>query len=277
MSDTGNDPQIPRGQGYGPPPKAPPHPQDPPRQGYPGYGPQGASPYPPAPGPVAAPYGAPPPGYPPYQVQPSKPMSGKAIASLVCGLVSVFMWPLAVVGGPAALALGWMSMKETGPHGDKGGRGLAIGGMIAGSLMFLVALAIGGVLIFAFTFAERQQSRIEAELATERQRYADSDLRLIRDRLNLYYIENNRSLKPGGPIVVDGWEGGLFDENSPRVTGKLELKHLVREDDLVQQMREYELVIEGDSKAKIRNRDKGRELVIEDAGSDRYVIRDIGN
>ncbi|MBX3474309.1 MAG: DUF4190 domain-containing protein [Planctomycetes bacterium] len=270
MADNASGPELPRGQGYGPPPKAPPHPMDPPRQGYPSYGPQPASAYPPPP--QQAPYGAPPP-YPQYQVPASKPTSGKAIASLVCGVVSVFMWPTAIVLGPVAMAMGWSALRETSPTGGKNGRGFAIGGMITGAVMLLVCVVIAAVLIFAFSFAEKHASKFETQMIEDRERQADADMKLIRDRLKLYYVENNRSLKEGGPIVVDGWEGGLFDENSPRVKGKLELKHLVRDHDLVLRSHEYDLDIQGDSRVRITNKSKGRELLTDDIGSDVYTLR----
>lgn len=267
MADTGSGPEIPRGQGYGPPPRSPPHPMDGQRRGYPQDGPQGPAAYPPGP----PPYGA----QPAYLPPPSKPMSGKAIASLVCGVVSVFMWPLAVIGGPAALVTGIMALKETGPHQGKSGRGLAIGGMIAGCVMFVACLGFAALFFFVFQFADKEQKRLESQVASETEARVDSDLRLIRDRLQLYYMENGKSLKAGGPIVADGWEGGLFDENSPKVKGRLEMRHLVRPTDLIYELQDYELDVEGDNKVKVKNRDKGRELVVDDIGTEKFAIRAI--
>jgi len=207
-------------------------------------------------------------------------MSGKAIASLVCGVISFLIWPLAVVAGPAAVITGTMAMKETGASGTKGGRGLAIGGIVAGSLMFVACIGFAALFFFVFQFAESEHKRMEADIAVERERQtewaADNDMKVIRDRLRLYYTENNQSLNPGGPIVADGWEGGLFDENSPKVKGRLEIQHLVRSRDLENDPHEYELEVGGDKKVRVHHRGSRRELVADDIGSDKYTIRSSG-
>lgn len=270
MADTGSGPNMPTGQGYPPPPKAPPHPMDGAQQGYPGYGPRPAAGYPPQPQ-------AYPPGYgQPYPIARPKPTSGKAIASLVCGLVGVLMAPLGALTGPVAMLMGFMSMKETAPGGSRNGRGMAIGGLVTGAFGFLVSAALVGLFVWIFSVAHDQSQRAQDAIAKEQQAQSDQDLRLIRERVQLYYMENKQSLKPGGPIVADGWEGGLFDENSPKVTGRLELYHLVREHHLQRPMHEYEMVIENDKKVRVRNRLHDRELVIVDVADSKYSIRDTG-
>ncbi|MBE7492277.1 MAG: DUF4190 domain-containing protein [Planctomycetes bacterium] len=260
-----NDPihQPPQGQGYPPPPKAPPHPMDAPAQGYPGYGPKPAA------------YPSPP---PPYGAQPfvpprPKPNSGKAIASLVCGLISVFFWPLAVLTGPAAIVLGWMALKETRPDGPNAGRGFAIAGMVMGPLMLVVALGIGALMGFAFYMADKQSKRHSAETEAWNEVETDQDLTLIQQRLRLYYIENKHSLGPGGPVVNDGGKGGLYDENSPRVTGQLGLRHLVKATELNRPMSEYTLYLDSDTSVRVVNHMRGQELVIEDIGKDQFLVK----
>ncbi len=88
------------------------------------------------------PSGYPTPGYPPYDYVPAgpygpsgyypRPWSGLAIAGFV---VSFFAW-LGVLG----LILSAIALRETGA-GRKQGRGLAIAGVVIGSLWLLVLLA----------------------------------------------------------------------------------------------------------------------------------------
>jgi hypothetical protein len=84
-----------------------------------------------------------------------KPTSGKAIASLVIGCVCVFMWPVSILAAPVGLVLGWMGLRESTPPGEShGGRGLAIGGLVLNSVMFVITLLMVALFVFMFAMIE---------------------------------------------------------------------------------------------------------------------------
>ncbi len=261
MADSGTGPEAPMGQGYPPPAKAPPHPMDG-RAAYPGYGPQQGQP------------GYPPQNYGMYPMPVSRPTSGKALTSIILMGVSILVWPMSVVTGPAALVLGWMALKETTPTGPRTGRGLAIAGMIGGSLMFVACLGLAAIMVFAFTMANEAQKHVEKDRSAQESRQADEDLKLIKDRVKLYYIENSRSLEPGGPIVTDGGRHGLYDENSPRVKDELRLEDLVMSADLNKPMAFYELRKTGPKSVLIISSIAHRELVVQDLDAEAFNLRD---
>ncbi len=269
MADSGTGPDAPMGQGYPPPSKAPPHPMDG-RAAYPGYGPQPGQPgYPPQGQP-----GYPPQNYGMYPPPVSRPTSGKALTSIILMGVSVLFWPMAVFTGPAALVLGWMALKETTPTGTRTGRGLAIAGMVGGSLMFVACLGLAAIMVFAFTMANEAQKHVEENRTSRESRQADEDLKLIKDRVKLYYIENSRSLEPGGPIVTDGGRHGLYDEKSPRVKDELRLEDLVMSADLNKPMAFYELRKTGPKSVLIISSIAKRELMVADLDSESFNLRD---
>lgn len=262
----------------------PPHnpgPQGVPQQPYP---PRSQQPYPQRPAQPQYPGSYPPPGYPPqgqpygqpYGQQPAapypypqmQPFSTKAIISIVCAGVSVFFWPLGPLTGIGGLITGFMGMKESKqPGGTHRGWGLALAGTIISGLMFLVSLGLIALMGFAFFMAAEQQDRFHAQAQENRSR---ADMELIKERMNLYFIENNQSLAPGGPVVKDGWEGGLFPENHPKVQGELKLTDLVREIDLQGSLSDYRLSITSTKSAEITHTSSGAKLVISDFKSDRW-------
>ena len=145
---------------YTPPPAAP------------GYGAQPVAPAPPhhasapayvsAPGPAgAAPgavsYGTP--AYGTYGAPASRPTSGLAIASLVCGIAGVVLFWAVVpfLASVAAVITGHLALGQTRRNPSVGGRGMAIAGLILGYVMVGVAVAtllsaiIGFLFMGAFT------------------------------------------------------------------------------------------------------------------------------
>ena len=116
----------------------PPDPQQPYQQTAPG----GWQQYPPAG------YQPPPYGYPPQPIYvQAPPTSGLATASLVLGLLGIVAswWTLWI---PTFLAIifGHVALGDT-KHGAKGGRGLAVAGLILAYLMLIpLALAIVGLI-----------------------------------------------------------------------------------------------------------------------------------
>lgn len=100
-----------------------------------------------APAPAAMLQNQPPPGMPTIAVPP--PTSGLAIASLVCGIMSLmvcYVW--ALVGIPAVIC-GHMALKQIGKADyAMSGRGMAIAGLVTGYLACLIqVLAIIGFVV----------------------------------------------------------------------------------------------------------------------------------
>jgi hypothetical protein len=105
-----------------------------------------------------------PPGYPPYPPPPVMPMmpqqamfvpppqnDGKAIASLVLGILSLVGCFGALAGIPA-IVLGFMSRRDIARSGGTmGGDGLALGGIITGILSTL--LSVGLIIFYVAIFA----------------------------------------------------------------------------------------------------------------------------
>jgi hypothetical protein len=86
-------------------------------------------------------------GAPPFT--PPKKTNGLAIASLICGLGWVVMWPLAFFTGIAAVITGHISRKQIRER-DEGGAGLALAGVILGYISIVISIlaAIGLVIVF---------------------------------------------------------------------------------------------------------------------------------
>lgn len=245
-----------------------PYPQNAPQQPYP---PRPAQPqypgaYPPPSQPYGQSYGQQPAS--PYPYPQMQPFSTKAIISIVCGGVSVFFWPLGPLTGIGGLITGVMGMKESKqPGGTHRGWGLALAGTIISSLMLVVSLALIGLFVALFFMAAEQQ---EQRTTQRQENRARADFDVIKERMKLYFIENNKSLGPGGPVVKDGWEGGLFPENHPRVEGKLRLTDLVRETDLRGSLFEYQLDVTGAKSAVITHTASGATMTITDVERDSW-------
>jgi hypothetical protein len=143
---SGSDPERPppTHQPYGQNPYGPP----PPAQQNP-YG--GQQPYYQQPYQQQQPYGAPQPaGYPPYQLTP--PNDGLGLASMIVGIVSLVLlcaYGIGLLGSPAALIMGRISMKRIDRSGGQlGGRGMALAGFILGIVgTVLLVLAIIAVVV----------------------------------------------------------------------------------------------------------------------------------
>ncbi len=108
-------------------------------------------------------YGYPPPQHPPYQqhvvvTQQMAPTSGWATASLVLGIIGLFGgWCL--IGIPCVLAVvaGHIGLAQT-KTGARGGRGLAVSGLILGYLVVVPAVffffTLGGLGMIGSTVPE---------------------------------------------------------------------------------------------------------------------------
>lgn len=228
---------------------------------------QGAPPPPPPPG-MAGEWAAP------------KPTSGKATASLVCGLGGILLGFFCPVLGAAVLVglvLGIMAIAETGRNGTRSGRGLAIAGTAASAFSLVAVAAL--TVFFVARATESVEAADEVVLAS-----VDRDLELIGRRLQIYYAANGNSLGEGGPVLARA--GGAANAaamvpqpansvsaNQPRVAGALLLSHLVSDTELEQKHSiRYELTITGRSSATLRafrnwDRKLMREAAMEDAAT----------
>lgn len=98
-----------------------------------------------------------PPGYAPYQTAP--PNDGLGLAAMIIGIVSLLMacaYGLGLLGAPAALIMGRISMKRIDrSDGQLGGRGMAKAGFILGIIgsVFLALAIIALVVIIAVAIA----------------------------------------------------------------------------------------------------------------------------
>lgn len=172
------NPPVPPAPGYGPPGQSPSGhiPASPPPPGY--ATPTAQPPYalPAQPGayqtpvaPTAQPYqGSPAPqpyrlvppgaGYPPGNpaqpyAAPTRPTSGLALASMICGIVGILAAPLAftilipLLIPIAAVVLGHLSLSQLKKRRDLGGKGMAIAGLIMGYVPIGMGLAVAAMMI----------------------------------------------------------------------------------------------------------------------------------
>jgi len=139
-----SDPEQPNPYGQQPPPPNP-YGQQPPQQPQqPPYNPYHQQPYPPSG------YPPQPPGYPPYQ--PTPPTDGLGLASMIIGITALVLsclYGIGLLGAPAALIMGRISMKRIDrSEGRLGGRGMAQAGFILGIIgTVLLVLAIIALIV----------------------------------------------------------------------------------------------------------------------------------
>lgn len=62
---------------------------------------------------------------------------GKAIASMVCGILAVVLWPISIVLGVIALIFGIIVIRR-----KQEGRGMAITGVVTGSVGILISVLL---------------------------------------------------------------------------------------------------------------------------------------
>ncbi len=225
------------------------------------------------------PYGppgmAPPPPFADFQ--PPRPASGKAIASLICGVAGLLV---CVVISLIGVVLGIIGITETGREGTRSGRGLAIAGTVVSSLSVVGSIAILALLLGFGRVAEQEQEQRRAE-------NLDQDIALVIGRVQQYYQANNESLGPGGPVLAeaqpkpaepkrgrdDRGERVIPNVRDGKVQGELSIRHLVRTGELSYSgnLDRWELVVTDHHKATIRARDWNggvlREVNITDAAT----------
>ncbi len=98
--------------------------------------------------PPRQPSGAPPQGYGYYAGPSQRPMSGKAVASLVLGILSIVFCYLGFIPGVVAIVLGVMAKRDIDRTGLEG-RGLAQAGFVCGIVGTSIQLLWDGFLLLA--------------------------------------------------------------------------------------------------------------------------------
>lgn len=88
-------------------------------------------------------------GYAYYQGQQTLGMSGKAVASLVLGILSIVLCYVGFIPGAIAIVLGVTAKRDIDREGFEG-RGLAIAGLICGIVGTSIQLLWDGVVLLAF-------------------------------------------------------------------------------------------------------------------------------
>jgi len=73
----------------------------------------------------------------PVHSDPTASYNGLSIASMVLGIVSLLIWPLAIITGILGVIFGAVSLKNCQPRGPQRGRGFAITGLVTS----IIALA----------------------------------------------------------------------------------------------------------------------------------------
>jgi hypothetical protein len=216
-----------------------------------------------------------PPAPPPLDWQPPRPTSGKAVASLACGIGGLLLTVLCVVGFVASVVgvvLGAIAIAETGREGTRSGRGLAIAGTIVSALSIVAAIGVTVALYGVFVSAERQAIQ-------QRETAIDQDRPLVLERLRLYYEQNDGSLGPGGPVLAvpppqsenlrergpgEHYHADLIaDTRDGRVAGELRMEHLLRQGELGHPLSLWELTVTDRARATLRVKDWSGELVRE--------------
>ncbi|MBP2001236.1 hypothetical protein J2Z69_002279 [Paenibacillus shirakamiensis] len=79
----------------------------------------------------------------------SRPNSGKAIAALVLGILSIVAPYVGIVLGIIAIILGTLALKEI-KRGTVQGRGLAVAGLVCGIIgtaMYTIIIIVGSIII----------------------------------------------------------------------------------------------------------------------------------
>jgi hypothetical protein len=87
-------------------------------------------------------------GYAYYPGQQTRGTSGKAVASLVLGILSIVFCYLGFIPGAIAIVLGVMAKRDIDREG-LGGRGLAIAGLVCGIVGTSIQLIWDGVILLA--------------------------------------------------------------------------------------------------------------------------------
>lgn len=207
------------------------------------YPPHAAYPQPgayPQPAAYPQPYGAA--GFAPSAYPMAKPTSGMAIASLICAGLGFVVGFTVLVG----VVLGVLALKETGPSGDKSGRGLAIAGIAVNSVM----LALGMLLIIAIIGGAMAMSSQIEEVSK-----SAADGSLIVQRAEMYYRDKG-DLASGGHRFIGGYK------NADKTKGPLMVPDLVGPTELKLPIERYFLEIRQDSATVwYTDEDGGRQIV----------------
>lgn len=213
----------------------------------------------------------------------AKPTSGKAIASLICGLVGMIVFCYVTgIASLVGLVLGVLAIVETGREGKRAGRGLAIAGTVVSTLAIGAMIAWLGFIVFMTSHA---QENFRADI----QPAIDHDQSLLLDRLKKYYEANDKSLGPGGPVLAKpskGANGNAPAKDGSVIAGAVTIEKLADDSELELKgggksgpprgrgpyagFGSWELIVNGKASATLRATDWGGNVLRE------IEIRDIG-
>jgi hypothetical protein len=124
---------------------------------------------------------------PEAQGSPSMPpapyTSGKAIASLALGILSLVLCMICSIPG---LILGMLALREIKQEGEHvGGRGIAIAGLVFNFLGLLLAV-VGGAIVFCIAIPNFHEAQVRAKVSR-----AQADMRSLAVALEAYHVDNN--------------------------------------------------------------------------------------
>jgi type II secretory pathway pseudopilin PulG len=140
--------------------------------------------------------------------QPTK--QGLAIASLVLGILSLPTLGCLGVGALVSVALGVLALVKANrePH-VYGGKGLAIGGIVASALSLLVAIPLGGI-VAAIAIPSLLRARVSANESA-----AIGDIRTVISAQAAYQASNCGAYGPPECLATPSAPGCLTDYTGP--------------------------------------------------------------
>ena len=137
-------------------------------------------------------------GYQPHPYGQPQPTDGKAIASLVCGIV--WVWGL---GSIAAVILGHLSRSEAKKQ-NRPASGMALAGLILGYVGIVGAICL--ISAFAIGFGTTVESVGSAQILTAGD--VRSELRELSKAEEAYFTDNNSYTQDRSALSTYGYSGG---------------------------------------------------------------------
>ncbi len=91
---------------------------------------------------------------------------GKSIAALVLGICGVVLWPLGILLGPLAIGFAVSSRNDSKRDPRIGGKGMAVAGLVLGTVAVVLSVLYIGFMIFLFTSISNLLSDFPTTAAT---------------------------------------------------------------------------------------------------------------
>jgi type IV pilus assembly protein PilA len=147
---------------------------------------------------------------------PAQPRQGLAIASLVLGILSLPTLGCLGIGALVSVVLGIMALTKAGrdPR-EYGGRGLAIGGIVASGLSLVIAIPLGGI-VAAIAIPSLLRARVAANESA-----AIGDVRTVISAQAAYQSANCGTYgaleclsRPSAPGCIANYSGPTFIDST---------------------------------------------------------------